>query len=110
MKLFAFPSALMPNGGPVELMSQFRVGGVIEVVGGTLLLLGLFTRPIAFLCAGELAVIYWQFHFPQSPWPVTSPPSAPGPSASTRSGVSPLGRWVRAMNRSLALAGRGVGA
>jgi len=72
MKLFAFPSALMPNGGTVELMSQFGVGGVIEVVGGTLLLLGLFTRPIAFLCAGELAEVYWQFHFPNSPWPVTS--------------------------------------
>jgi len=72
MKLFAFPSSLMPGGGTVPLMSQLGVGGVIEIVGGTLLLLGLFTRPIAFIAAGELAVIYWQYHFPQSPWPVAS--------------------------------------
>ena len=72
MKLFAWPSSLMPGGGNVELMSQMGLGGVIEVVGGMLLLLGLFTRPIAFLVAGEMAVVYWQFHFPQSPWPVTS--------------------------------------
>jgi len=72
MKLFAFPSSMMGNGGTVALMTQFGAGGIIEVVGGTLLLLGLFTRPVAFIVAGELAVIYWQFHFPQSPWPVAS--------------------------------------
>lgn len=68
MKLFAFPG----GGDTVRLMSQFGLGGIIETVGGALLLLGLFTRPVAFLCAGELAVIYWQFHFPQSPWPILS--------------------------------------
>ena len=72
MKLFAFPASIMGDGGTVTLMSQFGLGGIIEVVGGGLLLLGLFTRPVAFLVAGELAVIYWQFHFPQSPWPSAS--------------------------------------
>ena len=72
MKLFAFPASIMGNGGTVTLLSQFGLGGVIETLGGTLLLLGLFTRPVAFLVAGELAVIYWQFHFPQSPWPAIS--------------------------------------
>ena len=68
MKLFGFPG----GGDTVTLLSQFGLGGVIETVGGTLLLVGLFTRPVAFLAAGELAVIYWQFHFPQSPWPLLS--------------------------------------
>lgn len=72
MKLFAFPASLMPGGGTVALMSQFGLGGVIETVGGTLLLLGLFTRPVAFLLAGEMAVVYWQFHFPNGFWPIMS--------------------------------------
>ena len=73
MKLFAFPASVMGDGGgTVALMSQFGLGGIIEVVGGGLLLLGLFTRPVAFIVAGELAVVYWQFHFPKSAWPVLS--------------------------------------
>ncbi len=73
MKLFAFPASVMGDGGgTVALMSQFGLGGIIETVGGALLLVGLFTRPVAFLAAGELAVVYWQFHFPKSPWPVMS--------------------------------------
>ena len=68
MKLFGVPG----GGETVRLMSQFGLGGIIETVGGTLLLVGLFTRPVAFLVAGELAVIYWQFHFPESPWPLLS--------------------------------------
>ena len=72
MKLFAFPASLLPGGGPVALLSQFGLGGVLETVGGTLLLLGLFTRPVAFLLAGEMAVVYWQFHFPNGFWPIMS--------------------------------------
>ena len=73
MKLFAFPASVMGDGGgTVALMSQFGLGGVIETVGGALLLVGLFTRPVAFVVAGELAVVYWQFHFPKDPWPVLS--------------------------------------
>jgi putative oxidoreductase len=72
MKLFAFPASLMPGGGSVALLSQFGLGGVLETVGGTLLLLGLFTRPVAFLLAGEMAVVYWQFHFPNGFWPIMS--------------------------------------
>lgn len=40
--------------------------------GGALLLLGLFTRPVAFLLAGEMAVAYFQFHFPKSFWPTVN--------------------------------------
>ena len=70
MKLFAFPASLMPGGGTVALVSQYGLGGILETVGGTLLLLGLWTRPVAFLLAGEMAVVYWQLHFPQGIWPI----------------------------------------
>ncbi|MCX6833669.1 MAG: DoxX family protein [candidate division Zixibacteria bacterium] len=68
-KLFAFPAGIPPNGGTVALISQFGLGGILELVGGGLLLLGLFTRPVAFILSGEMAVAYFQFHFPQSFWP-----------------------------------------
>ena len=68
-KLFASPYAVTPDGSTVALMSQMGLAGVLETFGGTLLLLGLFTRPVAFLLSGEMAVAYFQAHFPNSPWP-----------------------------------------
>src|SRR5207302_2548506 len=56
MKLVAFPAGVPPTGGTVPLMSEAWIGGVLETAGGGLLLLGLFTRPVAFLLAGEMAV------------------------------------------------------
>jgi len=70
MKLFAFPAGVPPHGGTVQLMSQAGLGGIFETFGGVFLLLGLYTRPVAFLLAGEMAVAYFQFHFPQSFWPI----------------------------------------
>jgi len=72
MKLFAWPIGVPPNGGTVPLMSQAGLGGVLEAFGGTLLLLGLFTRPVAFLLAGEMAVAYFQFHAPKGLWPIVN--------------------------------------
>lgn len=69
MKLFAFPAGIPPAGGTVPLMSQLGIGAILEVFGGGLLLIGLFTRPVAFILAGEMAVAYFQFHFPQGFWP-----------------------------------------
>jgi len=69
-KLFAFPAGIPPNGGTMTLISQLGLGATLEVFGGALLLLGLFTRPVAFLLSGEMAVAYFQFHFPQNFWPV----------------------------------------
>ena len=43
---------------------------VLELVGGPMLMLGLFTRPVAFLLSGEMAVAYFQAHAPKSSWPV----------------------------------------
>jgi putative oxidoreductase len=68
-KLFAFPGGIPPNGGTVPFMSQVWVGAILETFGGGLLLLGLFTRPVAFVLAGEMAVAYFQFHFPKGFWP-----------------------------------------
>ena len=66
LKLFAFPG----GENTVTLMSQRGLAGVLEAFGGALMLLGLFTRPVAFLLAGEMAVAYFQAHFPRSFWPV----------------------------------------
>jgi len=58
-KIFSFPAEAM---GPFQLMSQMGIGGVLELVGGALIVLGLFTRPVAFLMSGMMAVAYFQFH------------------------------------------------
>ena len=60
----------MPGGEKVRLMSQTGIGGVLEFFGGILIMLGLFTRPVAFILSGMMAVAYWQFHFPNGRWPV----------------------------------------
>jgi putative oxidoreductase len=72
MKLFAFPMGMPPNGGTAEIMSQIGIGGILEAFGGALILIGLFTRPVAFILAGEMAVAYFQFHAPQSIWPTVN--------------------------------------
>ena len=69
-KWFAFPAAIMPGGGTAPLASLVWFASVIEVVGGTLLLLGLFTRPVAFLLAGEMAVAYFYGHAGNGFWPL----------------------------------------
>ncbi|MEK4034437.1 DoxX family protein [Methylocystis sp. IM3] len=67
-KLFGYPHVDMFND--LKLFSLLGVGGLIELVGGTLLLLGLFTRPAAFVLSGEMAVAYFGFHAFQSFWPI----------------------------------------
>jgi putative oxidoreductase len=66
-KLFGFPPS--PNPGPA-LFSLLGIQGIIEVVGGVLLALGLFTRPVAFILSGDMAVAYWMAHAPQNFFPV----------------------------------------
>lgn len=46
------------------------IAGMLELIGGALLLVGLFSRPVAFLLAGEMAVAYWMVHAPDDFWPV----------------------------------------
>jgi len=72
MKLFAFPVGMPPNGATAPLLSETGIGGILETFGGLLMLLGLFTRPVAFVLSGEMAVAYFQFHYPQSFWTVVN--------------------------------------
>jgi putative oxidoreductase len=51
-------------------MSQLGLAGGLEMVGGLLLLVGLFTRPVAFVLAGEMAAAFVQAHLPRGPWPI----------------------------------------
>ena len=60
----------MPGGETVRLMSQTGIGGVLEFFGGIAIMLGLFTRPVAFVLSGMMAVAYWQFHAPSGTWPI----------------------------------------
>jgi len=60
----------MPDGQKLSLMSQTGIGGVLEFFGGALIILGLFTRPVAFILSGMMAVAYWQFHAPNGTWPL----------------------------------------
>ncbi len=69
-KLFAFPAAIMPGGGTAPLASLAGIASVLETFGGACLLLGLFTRPVAFILSGEMAVAYFYGHAPQGFWPV----------------------------------------
>ncbi len=69
MKLFGWFGG-MPGGATAPVMSQIWIGAVLEVVGGLAIMLGLFTRPIAFILSGEMAVAYWQFHAPNGRWPI----------------------------------------
>ena len=66
-KLFGFPGA---GDHKVEIASLMGVAGILEFFGGGLVLIGLFTRPVAFLLAGEMAFAYFMAHAPQGFWPV----------------------------------------
>lgn len=59
-----------PWTGPPAMLSLLWFAGVLELVGGALVALGLLTRPVAFLLAGQMAVAYLMAHAPRAPWPV----------------------------------------
>jgi putative oxidoreductase len=66
-KLFAFPSA-----GPADMTPLLYVQAVIEIVGGILILIGLFTRPVALILCGDMAVAYFMAHAPRSFFPAVN--------------------------------------
>jgi putative oxidoreductase len=61
-KLLGVPHVAMFDG--LQLMSLMGLAGVLELVGGTLILIGLFTRPVAFVLSGQMAVAYFMAHAP----------------------------------------------
>ena len=69
-KLFGFPAPIMPGGGTAPVGSLPWFAGLIETVGGTLFLLGLLTRPVAFILSGEMAFAYFIGHAGHGFWPV----------------------------------------
>ena len=64
-KLFA-----MPGGARAPLASLMGLAGILETAGGSLMLLGALTRPVAFILAGEMAYAYFTVHAPQGTWPI----------------------------------------
>jgi len=71
MKLFGWFGGV-PGLKTVPLLTQLGVAGILEFFGGAAILFGLFTRPVAFILSGEMAVAYWQVHAPQAPWPIVN--------------------------------------
>lgn len=67
-KLFGFPAP--PASGLPAMFTLFWFGAILEAFGGLLILIGLWTRPVAFILAGEMAVAYWMFHAPRSIYPL----------------------------------------
>ena len=65
-KLFGWFGGFGPEGGTANLMSHFGAAGVIETVAGVCIVLGLFTRPLALLASGEMAVAYFWMHWGSS--------------------------------------------
>lgn len=66
-KLFGFPAP--PANGLPAAFTLLWFGAILELVGGLLLLVGVFTRPVAFILSGEMAVAYWMFHAPRNLYP-----------------------------------------
>lgn len=75
-KMFGVPGSGTPPM-PFSPGSLIGVAAILETVGGTLMLLGLFTRPVAFILAGEMAVAYFKVHAPQSFWPLLNRGESP---------------------------------
>ncbi len=66
-KVFGYPATRVETP---PLLSTVGIAGILELVGGLLLLLGLFTRPAAFILSGEMAVAYFMEHAPYAWWPI----------------------------------------
>jgi putative oxidoreductase len=67
-KVIGFPAAEFSP----PLMSLFGLAGIIEIVAGLMILVGFFTRPAAFIAAGEMAVAYWMAHAPSNLFPANN--------------------------------------
>ncbi len=69
-KLFGLLGGPGGHGGHVPLFSLIGLAGILECFGGVLLVLGLFTVPVAFILSGEMAVAYFRVHFPRGFFPI----------------------------------------
>jgi putative oxidoreductase len=71
-KIFAFPAGMPPHGEAAKMFQEAWFAGVLELVGGGLLLVGLFSRCAAFVLSGEMAVAYFQVHAERGFWPTVN--------------------------------------
>jgi putative oxidoreductase len=69
-KLLGWLGGFGPSGGTAPVASLMGLAGAIELCGGVLIALGLVTRPVAFLCSGQMAVAYFMAHAPRGFWPI----------------------------------------
>jgi putative oxidoreductase len=69
-KVFGLFGGIGGHGATPPMWSEFWVAGLLETVGGVAIMLGVFTRPVAFLLCGEMAVAYFRAHFPHAFWPI----------------------------------------
>lgn len=70
VKIFGFPEGVRPGAQP--LLSLAGTAGMIELVGGAMIVLGLFSRPVAFILSGEMAVAYFMSHAPRGFMPIVN--------------------------------------
>ncbi len=71
-KLFGVLGGIDREGAIAPMLSLLGAAGVIEFFGGTLIMVGLAARPLAFIASGEMAVAYFIRHFPRGWWPLTN--------------------------------------
>ena len=69
-KIFGMFGGIGGPGATVPMLSQLGAAGMLELVGGTLLVIGLFTRPVSAVLLIEMMVAYFQVHAPQGGWPI----------------------------------------
>jgi len=69
-KLFAFPGPMSPDGNTVDPMSLMGLAALLELIGGALFFLRVFTRPVAFVLSGEMAFAYFMGHAANGFWPL----------------------------------------
>jgi putative oxidoreductase len=71
-KLFGFFGGMGGHGAQAPMMSLPWFAGILELFGGFLIVLGLFTRPVGFILAGEMAFAYFRVHAPRAFWPIVN--------------------------------------
>ncbi len=69
-KLFGFFGGMGGHGAVAHFGTRIWTAGVLESVGGLLIVLGLFTRPVALILCGEMAVAFFTVHYPRGFWPI----------------------------------------
>lgn len=72
LQKFGFFGGMGGHGAKAAAFTLAWFAAVLEAVGGPLLILGLFTRPVAFILCGEMAIAYFRVHAPRSVWPVVN--------------------------------------